>query len=311
MAEEISGSSPVTSQNQPSTLPTSTPSIDHYKSLVEMAEKGMGRIHDEYKRYIWALATIISVGIIVVGIFTYKTISDFRGDIRKEADVTRSVIQREPDLHKETAKNELTNYLNKQIAEQFGTQRIQETLEKVAATEAKGIIEKKIEPEFVRSKDTIGSLQGELRQDVDKIRADFKSESEDLRIARIKIEEKLAPRNLSIEQQENISSKVKAFAGQPFTIITYPDDGETLSLAGTLDRVLISAGWVGVPVKEFLGFSLIVGIVIKIAPSRASDFKKVADALSSALVEERIVAKVEVDPEARPNAIQIRVGKKP
>lgn len=125
---------------------------------------------------------------------------------------------------------------------------------------------------------------------------------------------KMAPRSLTAEQQAGLQDALRAFSGQAFTIITYQDDRETLDLSNTIYRVLLSSKWDYVNVHSFLGFFLVVGVEIGIAPSRAQDFEGAADALASALMTQGIAASVKINKEqdkTNPNLIMIRVGKKP
>ncbi len=128
------------------------------------------------------------------------------------------------------------------------------------------------------------------------------------------LQTKMAPRSLAPEQQRSLQDRLEAFSGQQFAILTYQDDPETLDLANTIYRVLLSSGWVYVRTNEFLGFGLTVGVVIEIAPSHIAAFKGPGDALASALTTERITASVKVSPEqetTHPNILNIKVGKKP
>jgi hypothetical protein len=63
------------------------------------------------------------------------------------------------------------------------------------------------------------------------------------RLARIKIEHKLAPRILSDENQKRIESKLKPFAGMPYELGLNAVP-EAINLANTIDKILRSAGWV-------------------------------------------------------------------
>jgi len=128
------------------------------------------------------------------------------------------------------------------------------------------------------------------------------------------LQAKMAPRSLSPEQQAILQKKLSAFSGQAFTIITYQDDRETLDLSNTLYRVLLSSKWTYVNTHSFLGFFLIAGVEIGVAPSRAKDFEGVANALASALTTQGITASVKMNQgqdKDHPDLIMIRVGKKP
>jgi hypothetical protein len=54
------------------------------------------------------------------------------------------------------------------------------------------------------------------------------------------------PRSLSVEQQDELKSALKPFAGQNFALAVFPDP-EALALVRVLDRLLKSASWNRVP----------------------------------------------------------------
>jgi hypothetical protein len=85
----------------------------------------------------------------------------------------------------------------------------------------------------------ISSLQTEAEK--------LKELAEADRLARIKIEQKLAPRLLTNKQQEAIIEKIKPFAPQQFEFVSHQDDPEVVQLVHTLVRLLIARDG-----KEFL-----------------------------------------------------------
>lgn len=107
----------------------------------------------------------------------------------------------------------------------------------------------------------------------------------------------MAPRSLTREQQTSLQDTLKAFSGQPFTILTYQDDQETLNLSYTIYRALLSCKWTYTNTHQFLGFLLIVGVEIGVAPSRARQFEEAANALASALITQGIAASVRINQE--------------
>ena len=128
------------------------------------------------------------------------------------------------------------------------------------------------------------------------------------------LQAKMAPRSLTLEQQSSLQDRLKAFSGQRFTVLTYQDDQETLSLSNMIYRVLLSSGWSYVNTRQFLGFFLITGVEVGVAPSRAQDFGGAADALAFALSMQGIAASVKTEQEqdkTHPDLIVVRVGKKP
>jgi hypothetical protein len=93
--------------------------------------------------------------------------------------------------------------------------------------------------------------------------------AEEERLARVKLEARLAPRSLGEESRNAITTAVKQFAPQQFDVLWYPDDQETGNLANEVFLSLRDAGWVLNRSNSFLGFSLVLGVVIEIAPSKA------------------------------------------
>ena len=72
-----------------------------------MAHKEIEWVQSKYK----LAASILGIlGIFIIGAAAYlipKTIGDLKKEIKDEAEVTRSIIKREIDLHAATAKTEL------------------------------------------------------------------------------------------------------------------------------------------------------------------------------------------------------------
>jgi hypothetical protein len=138
--------------------------------------------------------------------------------------------------------------------------------------------------------------------------------AEEERLARVKIETRLAPRSLSQESRNSISQAVKQFAPQTFDILWYPDDQESLNFANQIFAALKDAGWILNRSDSWLGFSLTLGVVIEFIPAKSQEFGPAAKALAEALQKEGVAATVELQPgieEKIADRIKIRVGKKP
>ena len=150
--------------------------------------------------------------------------------------------------------------------------------------------------------------------------------AEDEKLARVKIEQRLAPRTLNSEQQERIRTKLSPFVGTPYEL-ALSDTTEAAALMLTLDKVLRSAGWIyrpsenadlrtvytlpnGEEAEQFLG----TGVQIGLSKSLQSvpKYKRAAEVLISALREEAIDATDTALPDNNPspNAIHIKVGNK-
>ena len=81
--------------------------------------------------------------------------------------------------------------------------------------------------------------------------------------------------------------------------------------ADGLIRVLIGAGWKGLPAKGFLMAQLEFGVRIEYAPEKAAEYAGAANALASALNEAGLAAEAGVKASIDADSITIRVGKKP
>jgi hypothetical protein len=141
--------------------------------------------------------------------------------------------------------------------------------------------------------------------------------------AQLALERFKAPRKLLDDQQMRISEKLKRFSGQQF-ILSVSTDQDSLKLVRVLASVLKNAGWVLQPSSSGVllpdipaGISAAVeeGVRVQIAPQKSSDdnFVRIASAVAIALTLEGIEANVTQNLElnATPDAIQIRVGTKP
>lgn len=134
--------------------------------------------------------------------------------------------------------------------------------------------------------------------------------AEEERHARVRIEQRLAPRSLSGEQQKNIAEKLRQFATQSFEFLSYQDDQEVRGLVLMIAQSLLAAAWQGVKPTSFLAFDLIIGVIIEY-PTNES--KAAATALANALLGEGITASASLNQKYTEHTerIRIRVGKKP
>src|SRR5258708_3531474 len=145
--------------------------------------------------------------------------------------------------------------------------------------------------------------------------AEAHREAEADRLARIKIEEKMAWRTVPPEKQQAIVSQLKKFSGQPFTIRTFQDDDEAVNLTRIVLKLLLAAGWNRKESPHVMAFVHLDGISVEVAPSRAADFEPAAKALASALNNAGIDAVEKINPgednASNASMIHVRVGKKP
>lgn len=139
--------------------------------------------------------------------------------------------------------------------------------------------------------------------------------AEEEKLARVKLETRLAPRSLKGLSQDAVVNAIKEFAPQTFDILWYPDDPESENLANDIYAAFQRSGWVIERSNSFLGFRVILGVIIEFSPSKAGDFGPACSALESALKKEGIdatsKARVDDDREKEPHRLRIMVGKKP
>jgi hypothetical protein len=153
--------------------------------------------------------------------------------------------------------------------------------------------------------------------------AEANQKAEEDRLARVKIEEYLAPRAILQDQGERIVEKVKPFAGTPFDVAI--DPAVEAELPSTLINMLgLGAGWKWhkYPNSNTVfppGVGILVarrGLQIRYNRSRSDDFSAPASALRAALSAEGYETGIVVDPPdsplaSSPDAIHIEIGRKP
>jgi hypothetical protein len=158
--------------------------------------------------------------------------------------------------------------------------------------------------ETSRASERIATLQKEAEG--------LKAQAEADRLARIKIEEKLAPRSLSGEQQKAIVESVRKFAPQKFQLVMYQDDQEVSQLAQVIVKTLVAAGWTGVKQEGWLAMQLEIGVRIEFSPDKERDLSPAAAALAAALNAVGIATAWGARPKLdSTDQLKIRIGKKP
>jgi hypothetical protein len=143
--------------------------------------------------------------------------------------------------------------------------------------------------------------------------AEANKKAEEERLARLKLEARLAPRTLTGTQQIQITEKLKSFAGVQFEFASYQEDQEVGGLVVTLIPLLQRADWVGLPAREFLMGGLVVGVVVEFSPASEQQLGPAAYAFAEALSSEGIIASVVANQELASygDRLRIKVGKKP
>jgi hypothetical protein len=145
-----------------------------------------------------------------------------------------------------------------------------------------------------------------------------RAQEAELELARLK-----APRTLTPEQQQRVTSKLQKFAGQEFAGQVTPGSDDARPLWEALDKALRAANWVRVPPYGLAvgdppaGVPLAPnsGVTVFVAASRADEVAATAQALASALMAEGLIAGLSASAgprmEQRPNVIVIEIGRKP
>ncbi len=120
-------------------------------------------------------------------------------------------------------------------------------------------------------------------------RADELAENE--RLARIKIEERLAPRHLTSEQQAHIAVETKSFAGQKAVLFAYAGDPEIVGIANEIAASLgpDGAGWTITAIPEQPSTRIITGILVELRTDADARAERAAKSLVSALRVEHLI----------------------
>jgi hypothetical protein len=146
--------------------------------------------------------------------------------------------------------------------------------------------------------------------------------------ARIKIEEKIKPRRLTVEQRKAVADKLGRFAGQHINFLIYSGESEISDVSDDIIAALgqPGAGWVTAVARSAQQVRVMPGILVEVKSHAQPTEKLAANLLVSALREEGnlvIDGPKEMKPEAeRGNsefaglfdmqaAITITIGSKP
>jgi hypothetical protein len=142
--------------------------------------------------------------------------------------------------------------------------------------------------------------------------ANEKAETE--RLARVKIEQRLADRALTDEQLSQISNKIKKFSGQEYGITTYWDLKECMAISNRIAVGLERGGWRYVkPTQATFMLGGTEGVQVWVHPDADDSVKKAAVALVTALNDEDMDAVLKEQNPANPkdNKIHLNIGTKP
>lgn len=142
--------------------------------------------------------------------------------------------------------------------------------------------------------------------------ADANQLAEQDRLARVKIEERLAPRFIALRDRQNIIAALKPFAsaGRMVNIVKHPDDAEVSELARQLVSVLADSGWNPTMLPDAPADS---GIAVEVARNNSPANLEAGNALVSAFSKVGLIVKGPADTlRLTPTgaAIRINVGQK-
>lgn len=140
----------------------------------------------------------------------------------------------------------------------------------------------------------------------------------------ISLEKRIAPRNLTSEQEDKIADAIKQFAPMHFDL-SMAEQGESMRLADEIEDSLLKAGWEeqlpdtqGTRFERLgrppIGIRSVVGVWIIYPAKSDKKFEEAAEALSKALQEEDVAGPLYGNINANPynlNKIHVWVGEKP
>jgi len=136
--------------------------------------------------------------------------------------------------------------------------------------------------------------------------------AEQERLARLKIEERLAPRRISADQRTKLAKGLKLLSGKTVSLFIMIGDPETDAFGKLLSNELMRAG-LKVEIHPDMYFpSTKVGISLAIGQNREAD----AEILSTAFIEAELAEKpihaekISGETVARTNELQILLGRK-
>jgi hypothetical protein len=130
----------------------------------------------------------------------------------------------------------------------------------------------------------------------------------------IELSRRLAARSLSDAQADNIEAALKPFSGQPFQIIPYWQNKESLGIANRIADSLIAAGWQIDQPKDFTSIiGVVTGIYVSNDEGASDEVKNAVRALVEVLRANMIEASEDAENKtpAPTNKININVGIKP
>ena len=138
--------------------------------------------------------------------------------------------------------------------------------------------------------------------------------AEEEKLARVKIEERLAGWQLTPEAKFKLVDALKPYAGTPFDLFVDPKEYKFMQ---TLDAVLIEAGWNRIEAKSPVQLDkkatvrIGYGLIMAIAAESANKFQEALSVLVSALRSQGIPADGRIVTQGEsPDAIHILIGQR-
>ena len=172
-----------------------------------------------------------------------------------------------------------------------------------AGSKASAIIQRESNEKIIAANERIANAEQRVAE------ANEKAEQE--RLARLRIEEKLAPRSLS--QTQALVSKLTPFAGTTVFMGNGPDSGaDARPLQRQLISVLKKANWKIQAAGLIKGASFVEGIGVAVAFGADKNAQDAANLLIKELADDGIVAaKLDASDNIAPHQITIIIGPKP
>jgi hypothetical protein len=117
--------------------------------------------------------------------------------------------------------------------------------------------------------------------------------AEQERLARLRIEATLAPRDLSPDQLKALSAKLRPFGPQQVDIFLFSNDGEVVLLERKIAGALTAANWTSTAWGAQPGPGTVVGLVVEASSDADQKTQAAAKALAMGLVEQHLSAAFE------------------
>lgn len=112
------------------------------------------------------------------------------------------------------------------------------------------------------------------------------------RLARLKIEERLAPRSIAATQASALSNRLKAYAGTSIDILRFGDTPEIATFHRSIEKLLITAGWKVFSTTDRTGLT-VVGLAVGLVSGHTKSDDAARGALLKGLNDEGITASAE------------------